>query len=289
MPLSIVVPAYNESSIIEHTLTYLLADGVLNEADIIVVCNGCHDDTVKRTNEFILDNHALLEGRGLTLVVVETEVASKTNAINLGIERAADGDIILLDADIEVSGSVLASLHHMLSETGKDLLAPSVVFDYQRASWLVRQYYSVASTSTYNTDYRFSNVIALSEKAVNQLGKFPEVIADDEYLRRQFSSGQAAICKQFSFQFSCPTNSDDLLSILTRVQRGNYQLAQLKVSDKMAMEKVTVSAPTLIALIVFSGFKLLSKLRAKKQMRQGKQVSWEKDNSSRERLEGNDK
>lgn len=288
MSLSVVVPAYNESAVIEHTLSYLLADGRLVSTEVLVICNGCSDDTASLVSAFTQSNIDLLTDRKLTIEVVETEVASKTNAINIGIERASGEYIILLDADIHVSGATLISLMQNLIETGKDLLSPSVSFDYEYASFWVREYYKVASTSSYNKRYRFSNVIAMSKVGVKCLGPLPEVIADDEYLRRQFKQEQVSICEELNFCFACPTNARDLLSILTRIQRGNYQLAQLGVKDHMEMEKVKVSAPSFSSFFIFSAFKLLSKLHALWQLKTGKAIVWEKDNSSRDRLINNE-
>jgi len=288
MSLSVVVPAYNESAVIEHTLSHLLSDRQLVDAEILVICNGCSDDTASLVSSFKCSHIDILSERRLIIEVVETDIASKTNAINIGIERASGESIILLDADIYVSGATLMSLRQNLVDSGKDLLSPSVSFDYQYASFWVREYYKVASTSSYNRRYRFSNVIAMSKIGTECLGKLPNVIADDEYLRRQFKKEQASICEQLNFGFACPTNARDLLSILTRIQRGNYQLAQLQVKDQMGMEKVSVSAPSLSSFLIFSGFKMLSKLQAFWQLKTGKTISWEKDNSSRDRLINND-
>jgi len=288
MFLSVVVPAYNESAVIQHTLLHLLSDRQLVDTEILVVCNGCSDDTVGLVSSFKRSHVDTLTERKLIIEVVETDIASKTNALNIGIERASSDYIILLDADIHVSGETLISLKQNLVETGKDLLSPSVLFDYEYASFWVREYYKVASTSSYNRYYRFSNVIALSKAGIKCLGTLPEVIADDEYLRRQFKQEQASICEQLSFRFSCPTNARDLLSILTRIQRGNFQLAQLRVKDHMKMKKVTVSAPSFGSFLIFSIFKLLSKLQAFWQLKTGKTIRWEKDTSSRNRLINNE-
>ena len=68
---SIVIPAYNEGSVIERCLEALLADAGPDEFEIVVVCNGCKDDTAARARAF---------GAKANVKVVETPVGSKIGA-----------------------------------------------------------------------------------------------------------------------------------------------------------------------------------------------------------------
>ena len=43
-----MIPAYNEGEVIERCLKALLADAREGEFEIVVVCNGCKDDTAAR-------------------------------------------------------------------------------------------------------------------------------------------------------------------------------------------------------------------------------------------------
>ena len=75
--ISIVIPAHNEGSVIERLLESLTADAGTHEFDIIVVCNGCTDDTAARARACPY---------GIT--VLETDIPSKVNALNMGDEAA---------------------------------------------------------------------------------------------------------------------------------------------------------------------------------------------------------
>lgn len=69
---AIIIPAHNEAAVIGQTLKGLLRQ--VGEGDeVIVVCNGCSDDTAGVARRF--------EPR---VTVLETDVPSKTNALNLG-------------------------------------------------------------------------------------------------------------------------------------------------------------------------------------------------------------
>jgi len=50
--ISIVVPAHNESSVIARTLSRWGANPALDEIGVVVVCNGCTDDTANVARRF---------------------------------------------------------------------------------------------------------------------------------------------------------------------------------------------------------------------------------------------
>ncbi len=45
---SIIIPAHDESATIDACLTSLLDDPHCDDLDVLVVCNGCTDDTADR-------------------------------------------------------------------------------------------------------------------------------------------------------------------------------------------------------------------------------------------------
>ena len=68
--ISIVVPAHNESSGIARTLSAMTLGCRREELDVLVVCNGCTDDTADIARRF-----------GPAVRVIETEVANKCHAL----------------------------------------------------------------------------------------------------------------------------------------------------------------------------------------------------------------
>jgi cellulose synthase/poly-beta-1,6-N-acetylglucosamine synthase-like glycosyltransferase len=74
---AIVIPAHNEAAVIARTLRSLAPLCESTEVEVIVVCNGCTDETA-----------AIARGvRGVT--VLEVAEASKTAAMNAGDEHAS--------------------------------------------------------------------------------------------------------------------------------------------------------------------------------------------------------
>ena len=98
--LSIIIPAYNEERLINITLKYLLKDNNLKDCEIIIVCNGCVDNTFTVVSKYVESQFNLSIARNIIFTVLETPTRSKTNALNIGINSAKSGNIIFIDADI---------------------------------------------------------------------------------------------------------------------------------------------------------------------------------------------
>ena len=87
--ISIIIPAHNESAVIARTLKAVTDGAEPGEFEVLVVCNGCTDETASIARSF-----------GSSVRVIETGVSSKTHALNLGDEASQGYPRIYLDADI---------------------------------------------------------------------------------------------------------------------------------------------------------------------------------------------
>ena len=87
--VSIVIPAHNEEATIGRCLDRLLCVGADASMQIIVSCNGCKDRTADVARKF-----------GDRVTVVETDVASKVHAMNLGDDVAQGFPRFYMDADV---------------------------------------------------------------------------------------------------------------------------------------------------------------------------------------------
>ncbi|MEW6989451.1 glycosyltransferase family 2 protein [Colwelliaceae bacterium 6441] len=278
---SIIIPAYNEETLIAKTLTLLLDDNNLNAIELIVICNACNDNTYAETLSFIEKNSVLLQQRNIDFSVFEADKASKTNALNIGINNSQGTIKILMDADIQISGKDLNTLVAELQDNQLKAISPKIKFSFDKSNFLVRQYFQVASLSSYNLNNRLSNVIALSPQGVNKITPLPEVIADDEYIRRQFSPNEVAVSQHCSLVFTCAKNLTNLLQVLTRVERGNVQLNHLKIKLPTTNAPKGDNKPPLFCFPTFILIKIFVKIRAKIQFMQGKIKQWERDESNR--------
>lgn len=278
---SIIIPAYNEENVIANTLSSMLADNHLVNVEFILVCNGCHDATKDRVDNFVLSNQSELKSKSITFHTLDTSTASKTNAVNIGNQAAQFPERILVDADILVSGECLVTLHREMLEQQALVASPKIQYQYQRSDFWVRHYYRVASQSNYNQKMRISNVICLSKEAVSKLIPLPEVIADDDYIRRQFTASEKWVSHACQYEFICPTKLRSLLKALTRVHHGNQQLAKFSFAIEQKPSGTALNKQPLLSSLIFVSIKLYIRWRAKWQQLTSTTPHWERDESSR--------
>src|SRR4029077_11407775 len=105
-----IIPAHNEEAVLRRTLDALCAGWSDGEFEAIVVANACSDRTAE-----------IARGFGPRVRVLETDVPSKSNALNLG-DRAARGfPRLYVDADVILSVGAVRRVAKVLA--GKSILA----------------------------------------------------------------------------------------------------------------------------------------------------------------------
>lgn len=275
---SVVIPAHNEEASIGLCLASLLKDARPGEFEIIVVCNGCTDGTANAARAF-----------GSMVRVIEIEVGSKIIALNLGNKAARYYPRLYLDADLELSTQSARALLAAVSEPSCTAAIGMMETDVSHAPWLLRQYYAVWTRQAYLRNGKFGGAYALSEEGCRQVGIFPPVINDDEYVRRRIPQDMVRVVPGCSFRAQMPRTLRDLIAVRTRVHRGNRQLLQLAKTSgtqlpahaqPQGLKAVLASAahrPDLwVGLTTYVAVNIVAKLRAR-----GRSTGWGRDESTR--------
>jgi glycosyltransferase involved in cell wall biosynthesis len=279
---SVIVPAHNEAQVIEAGLRSMTQGFGPDELEIIVVCNGCRDDTAR-----------LARGFGPIVKVIETDVASKSHALNLGDQAALGMPRLYVDADVVLTPAGLRAIVEVLESGAALAAAPTVeTVILEGTSLTVRQFYRVWMSLPYvNEGMVGAGVYALSREGRARFGAFPSIIADDGYIRLLFRHGErvkvaAAVCK-----VRAPKTLGDLIKIKTRSRLGVLELAQTfpELYQQSQRNKGYAAAlgfilarPSLyLGLAPYLWVTLYSKMRAKRQAKTLGQYAWERDNSSR--------
>src|SRR5687767_1459502 len=136
--ISVIIPAHNESKVIGRCLSALTAGAGESELEVIVVCNGCTDDTAALSRQF-----------PASVRVIETDVPSKSNALNLG-DRAASGfPRFYVDADVVLPIESVREVARVLEQGVVLAAAPRIEFDLSKRGWAVRAFYDVWSRLPY--------------------------------------------------------------------------------------------------------------------------------------------
>jgi glycosyltransferase involved in cell wall biosynthesis len=278
---SIIIPAHNEESVIRRGLHAVLDGSAPGELEVIVVCNGCSDATAAIAREFA------------DVRVIETDIPSKSNALNLGDEVATRFPRIYLDADVILDLASIRRLSQALQRPGVLAAAPRVdtVFTPD-CDWSVRAFYSFWMALPFVRE----GMMAAGAYAMNQAGRarfqrFPDVIADDGFCRLQFAPGERVEVADAVSRVVAPGRFSDLVKIRSRSRLGVYQL-QARFPELFAAERrskryghtlsyVLKRFDLYPAAIPFVFITVLSRLRARRQRRLIGNYVWERDNSSR--------
>jgi len=214
--LSVIIPAHNEATVIGRTLRILLQEAAANEFEVIVVCNGCSDDTA-----------ALVRSRFPSATVLEREEPCKTAAINAGISAARGDAVLLLDADIELGTSSARALHAAVRRPGVEAAIGHMTASTDGAHWIVRAFYRVWSEHPYLRNGKFAAAIALSAAGCERVGTLPRVTADDTYLRQVIPADRVAVVDSVRFLVRAPRTVGSLIRVRSRSYRGTRELATL--------------------------------------------------------------
>lgn len=279
--ISIIIPAHNEAQVIRRCLEQATSSLGPGEAEVIVVCNGCSDDTAK-----------IAKAYGAPVRVIETAIPSKVHALNLGDEAAAGFPRVYMDADIRMEGRTIRRIAEVLNEGPCLAASPTMNMDLERSSWFVRAYYRIWGALPYTREgFMGVGVYALSEAGRRRFDRFPEVIADDGYVRMLFDHSERVAVPDCVSVVVGPAQLRDLIKIKTRSRLGFYQLrrrfpelaAREAAGKQYGRASRGILAHPLLwpSALVYLAVNLIAKYRARRQVDRIGQYTWERDESSR--------
>ena len=180
---SVLIPAHNEADWLPACLDALCAtDPVAGPVEVIVVANGCTDDTA----ELARRKAPAFEARGWALRVLELAQGSKLGALNAGEAAARGAVLVYLDADVLVSPPLLAQLAEALAEDAPRYASgmPQVTTS---GDWVTRHYTRFWQTTGFMTHgVPGFGVFAMNRTGRGRWGDWPDIISDDTFARLNF-------------------------------------------------------------------------------------------------------
>ncbi|WP_166260766.1 glycosyltransferase [Marinobacter salicampi] len=275
---SIIMPAYNEASVICRSLHAVISQAEPDD-EIFVCVNGCTDNTEQLAKTF-----------GPRVTVLSTPCASKTRALNMGDKAATSFPHIYIDADVELNNGCLKLLKKALT-SGRFLAgAPKPMMDLSRSSWPVRAYYDIWLALPYCRQGMIgAGVYAISEEGRARFEQFPDLIADDGYIRALFKEHERCQVAGAYVIVRAPATLKSLVKIKTRSRMGQMQLSkvypELKPNERKAYGRgifsVTRSPLRWAAGAVYLWVSLITRVIGRHKLIHLSAYQWEKDHSSR--------
>lgn len=275
---SVVIPAHNEAAVIGRSLGAFVNDLDQGEAEVVVVANGCTDDTAAIARGF----------PGVS--VLELAEASKTAALNAGDATVSVFPRVFLDADIDVSADTLRHVAAVLQGDDARVGAPTVAFDLDGCSATVRAFYRIHRQLPYVSETMVgTGVYALSRAGRARFDRFPDLTADDLFVQRLFAPAER-LSLDDTFTVRVPRSLAALVRVRTRVVAGNRQLRDSRSDDPAFGSSARSTGRALATLIrsspreipsaaVYAGVGVAARLRARS--RRGRQAGWARDQTTR--------
>lgn len=274
-----MIPAHNEGLVIGRLLDRLLPAGQVSGLTIIVVANGCTDNTVEIASSF-----------GPCVRVLSISTASKRLALAAG-DRAATGfPRVYADADIEIGLADIAALDAELAKPGVLAAAPDRIYALRECPWPIRWYYDIWSRLPQVRGGLFGRgVIAVNEEGHRRLAALPALLADDLAASLSFDPSERSIATGARVICHPPRRLADLVRRRIRVAVGVAQIersrqappstARTRPADLLAILAASpVAAPR---LALFVAVTIATRLAARRAVARGDYTTWLRDESSR--------
>jgi Glycosyl transferase family 2 len=277
--VSVVVPAHNEAHVIGRLLEQLASPAGSDELEVLVVANGCTDDTAQVAASF-----------GPVVRVMSIPTASKREALAVGNREARGFPRIYVDADVELRTDDVRMLAKALQRPGALAAAPELVLDLAGSSWPIRWYFDVWTRLPEVRQGLFGRgVVAISEAGYARIATLPPVFADDLAASLAFSPSERVIAAGAQVVVHPPRTLADLVRVRTRVATGVTQVertegapastARTRPTDLLA---IAGGRPRMAPRVtLFLAVAMLARLRSSRAVRHGDYSTWHRDERSR--------
>lgn len=221
-PCTIILPAHDEADYIDACLNHLLEQDHPGPVTVLVVANGCSDDTADRARAYA----PRCAARTWVLRVEELAQGGKIGALNHGDALAGPGVRLYLDADILMGPRLLSGIMRVLDVAapryagGRLVVAPA----RSRVSRAYARFWQ-------KLPFVAQNVTGAGLFAVNQAGRarwgvFPQIISDDTFARLQFQEAERFLVDE-PYEWPLVEGFSTLVRVRRRQDMGVAEITRL--------------------------------------------------------------
>lgn len=225
--ISIVVPAYNESELIEKCLDSLLKlDYPKNKLEIIVINDGSTDDTEAKAKNY--------ESHGINVYTKEN--GGKGAALNYGIQKATGEFVATMDADSHVTPQVIKELLPYFDDPDVMAATPSIkvapgsspIKEFQRIEYLMILFSRKLLSYIESVPVTPGPFSMFRKVVFDKVGLFDEdnLVEDQEIAMRIQANHfkiRSSVEDDATVYTDPPDNLNDLLKQRVRWQRGGIR------------------------------------------------------------------
>ena len=223
--ISLVIPAHDERDVLPATLQAIVDQDFDGEIDIIVVANGCTDDTVDVARAF----EAAARRCGHRLTVCELAASSKPAALNHGDEEKRFDCTMYLDADVVLSSNAIDGVYRALHGDRPVPIAAPRLEVAPPHSRVTRSYGRVWSRIPYiERRVRGVGCYAVSAAGRARWRKYPDLMADDRFARLHFRADEQQLVQGASYSWPLPEGARELVRVRARWLLGNHELRKAR-------------------------------------------------------------
>ncbi|WP_346838372.1 glycosyltransferase [Microbulbifer sp. SAOS-129_SWC] len=271
---TVIIPAYNEEASISELLDDIYPGIAKNHYSVIVACNGCSDRTVD-----------IVRTRFPAVTCLDIDTPSKVNALNAAEALGPGFPRVYVDADVRISeGSLRHLIERCDSVERPQIAVPRVISQTGRCGWWVRRYYAAWEKTVFCTRFGYgTGIYALNKVARAAFARFPEIIADDGYIRAVHGYRHILICSAATSQVTVPKNLYELIKIKIRSKLGNLQLQRDFNFGSAPVPRASrfSAAPSPAEFLAYTVVNMIARLQAKRYLRRFSSYRWHRDESSR--------
>lgn len=222
---TIIIPANNEERYLGRCLDGLVAQTLGPEqaggVEVIVAANACTDRTVAIAGSY----RERFAAKGWDLKVLDIPEGGKVNALNRADAAAPGGIRAYLDADVVCAPTLMEKLHAALGEGGA-LYASGHLEIAPAESWVSRRFARLFAQVPYmQVGVPGAGLFAVSPEGRARWDSFPQLIADDGYVRLLFTHDER-VKVDASYTWPVAEGFAALVKVRRRQDRGTAEIAE---------------------------------------------------------------
>ncbi len=184
--VTVVIPAHNESHVIEPLLRKLIPAEGNSDVAVIVVASGCSDNTAQIASSF-----------GKNIRVIDIPAGSKRSALLAGDAAASGFPRIYVDADVVLGRYDVLALAAELAKPGVLAAVPERALALDGCALLVRWYYDIWLRLPEIRRGLFGRgVLGVNEAGHHRLRDMPPTAAGDLAASLQFAHAERRVVAQ---------------------------------------------------------------------------------------------